>query len=186
MFRASWGILKDESRTWTPLARRDALSTRRPSGIAFVPAFGPGADETQTQTSLLVASMDRAVSAFAFVSESSRDEREGRLTPRVVKNARAFLDLKARDDVGRSRVALSSVSDEKKNDFSPLPDLQPFDAHAPPFQGGRVFVTVHRGVEAGAPGSADAGVVVCDARGNELAFVRDDAIAAHANALAGE
>lgn len=49
-----------------------------------------------------------------------------------------------------------------------------------------MFVTVHRGVEAGAPGSADAGVVVCDARGNELAFVRDDAIAAHANALAGE
>lgn len=190
VFRASWGFPSEDTlkETWTPLARRDALSTRRPSGIAFVPAFVPGADETQTQTqtSLLVASMDRAVSAFAFVSESSRDEREGRLTARVVKDARAFLDLKARDDVGRSRVALSSVSDEKKNDFSPLPDLQPFDAHAPPFQGGRVFVTVHRGVEAGAPGSADAGVVLCDARGNEIAFVRDDAIAAHANALAGE
>ena len=171
VFRASWGFPSQDTlnETWTPLARRDALSTRRPSGIAFVPAFVPGADETQTQTqtSLLVASMDRAVSAFAFVSESSRDEREGRLTARVVKDARAFLDLKARDDVGRSRVALSSVSDEKKNDFSPLPDLQPFDAHAPPFQGGRVFVTVHRGVEAGAPGSADTGVVVCDARGNE-------------------
>jgi hypothetical protein len=196
VFRASWGfqgegIRKDESQTtWTPLARRDALSTRRPSGIAFVPAFVPGAREgkknaggsdaetDETRTSLLVASMDRAVSAFAFVSvTSSRDERERRtVTPRVVKNARAFLDLKARDEAGRSR----------EKDFSPLPHLQPFDAHAPPFQGGRVFVTVHRGVEAGAPGSADAGVVVCDAFGNELAFVRDDAIAAHANALAGE
>jgi hypothetical protein len=134
--------------------------------------------------------MDRAVSAFAFVSvTSSRDERERRtVTPRVVKNARAFLDLKARDEAGRSRVvALASVSEtDEKDDFAPLPHLQPFDAHAPPFQGGRVFVTVHRGVEAGAPGSADAGVVVCDAFGNELAFVRDDAIAAHANALAGE
>lgn len=196
VFRASWGfqgegIREDESQTtWTPLARRDALSTRRPSGIAFVPAFVPGAREgkknaggsdaetDETRTSLLVASMDRAVSAFAFVSvTSSRDERERRtVTPRVVKNARAFLDLKARDEAGRSR----------EKDFSPLPHLQPFDAHAPPFQGGRVFVTVHRGVEAGAPGSADAGVVVCDAFGNELAFVRDDAIAAHANALAGE
>jgi hypothetical protein len=202
VFRASWraswgfqgeGIREDESQTtWTPLARRDALSTRRPSGIAFVPAFVPGAREREekknaggsdaetdeTRTSLLVASMDRAVSAFAFVSvTSSRDERERRtVTPRVVKNARAFLDLKARDEAGRSR----------EKDFSPLPHLQPFDAHAPPFQGGRVFVTVHRGVEAGAPGSADAGVVVCDAFGNELAFVRDDAIAAHANALAGE
>ncbi len=196
VFRASWGfqgegIREDESQTtWTPLARRDALSTRRPSGIAFVPAFVPGAREgkknaggsdaetDETRTSLLVASMDRAVSAFAFVSVTSpRDERERRtVTPRVVKNARAFLDLKARDEAGRSR----------EKDFSPLPHLQPFDAHAPPFQGGRVFVTVHRGVEAGAPGSADAGVVVCDAFGNELAFVRDDAIAAHANALAGE
>jgi hypothetical protein len=198
VFRASWGfqgegIREDESQTtWTPLARRDALSTRRPSGIAFVPASVPGARERvykknaggsdaetdETRTSLLVASMDRAVSAFAFVSvTSSRDERERRtVTPRVVKNARAFLDLKARDEAGRTR----------EKDFSPLPHLQPFDAHAPPFQGGRVFVTVHRGVEAGAPGSADAGVVVCDAFGNELAFVRDDAIAAHANALAGE
>ena len=200
VFRASWraswgfqgeGIREDESQTtWTPLARRDALSTRRPSGIAFVPAFVPGAREgkknaggsdaetDETRTSLLVASMDRAVSAFAFVSVTSpRDERERRtVTPRVVKNARAFLDLKARDEAGRSR----------EKDFAPLPHLQPFDAHAPPFQGGRVFVTVHRGVEAGAPGSADAGVVVCDAFGNELAFVRDDAIAAHANALAGE
>jgi hypothetical protein len=122
--------------------------------------------------------MDRAVSAFAFVSVTSpRDERERRtVTPRVVKNARAFLDLKARDEAGRSR----------EKDFSPLPHLQPFDAHAPPFQGGRVFVTVHRGVDAGEPGSDDTGVVVCDARGNELAFVRDDALAAHANALAGE
>ena len=173
VFRASWGfqgegIREDESQTtWTPLARRDALSTRRPSGIAFVPAFVPGAREgkknaggsdaetDETRTSLLVASMDRAVSAFAFVSvTSSRDERERRtVTPRVVKNARAFLDLKARDEAGRSR----------EKDFSPLPHLQPFDAHAPPFQGGRVFVTVHRGVEAGAPGSAGAGVVVCDA-----------------------
>jgi hypothetical protein len=49
-----------------------------------------------------------------------------------------------------------------------------------------VFVTVHRGVDSGAPGSDDTGIVVCDARGNELAFVRDDALAAHANALAGE
>ena len=208
VFRASWGfqgegIRKDESQTtWTPLARRDALSTRRPSGIAFVPASVPGAREgkknaggsdaetDETRTSLLVASMDRAVSAFAFVSVTSpRDERERRtVTPRVVKNARAFLDLKARDEAGRSRVvALASVSEtDEKDHFSPLPHLQPFDAHAPPFQGGRVFVTVHRGVEAGAPGSADAGVVVCDAFGNELAFVRDDAIAAHANALAGE
>ena len=84
-----------------------------------------------------------------------------------------FLDLAPRDAAGSA----AASSRHERDDASSLPDLQPFDAHAPPFQGGRVFVTVHRGVDAGEPGSDDTGVVVCDARGNELAFVRDDALA---------
>ena len=194
VFRASWNyaeVMNDAKNPGTPLLStwKDELATRRPSGIAF-------ATDADGFTVALVASMDRRVSAFRYGKKASLcalSTREITDTSEQthIEETRVFLDLAPRDAAGRAAARNASRNErddacDDAYDASSLPDLQPFDAHAPPFQGGRVFVTVHRGVDAGEPGSDDTGVVVCDARGNELAFVRDDALAAHANALAGE
>ena len=190
VFRASWNYAELNDASLSTSTWKDELATRRPSGIAF-------ATDADGFTVALVASMDRRVSAFRYGKKASLCALSARETTDTselthIEETRVFLDLAPRDAAGRaaarnaSRNERDDACDDACDASSLLPDLQPFDAHAPPFQGGRVFVTVHRGVEAGAPGSADAGVVVCDAFGNELAFVRDDAIAAHANALAGE
>ena len=200
VFRASWNyaeVMNDAKNPGTPLLStwKDELATRRPSGIAF-------ATDADGFTVALVASMDRRVSAFRYGKKASlcalstTSEITTCREQTHIEETRVFLDLAPRDAAGRAAASSRNERDDDACDdayddasydaSSSLPDLQPFDAHAPPFQGGRVFVTVHRGVDAGEPGSDDTGVVVCDARGNELAFVRDDALAAHANALAGE
>ena len=177
VFRASWISAEvNDAKTSTPLAWKDELATRRPSGVAF-------ATDADGFTVALVASMDRRVTAFRYGKKARARPHEISAEETHIETTRVFLDLAPRDAAGR---AAASSRFRNAYDASSLPDLQPFDAHAPPFQGGRVFVTVHRGVDSGAPGSDDTGIVVCDARGNELAFVRDDALAAHANALAGE
>ena len=192
VFRASWNYAEVNDASLSTSTWKDELATRRPSGIAF-------ATDADGFTVALVASMDRRVSAFRYGKKATSALSTREITTcreqTHIEETRVFLDLAPRDAAGRAAAssrnerdddAYDDAYDASYDDASSLPDLQPFDAHAPPFQGGRVFVTVHRGVDAGEPGSDDTGVVVCDARGNELAFVRDDALAAHANALAGE
>ena len=173
VFRASWNYAEvNDAKNTLPLLStwKDELATRRPSGIAF-------ATDADGFTVALVASMDRRVSAFRYGKKARALSTKSEITHTSeqthIEETRVFLDLAPRDAAGRA----AASSRNERDDASSLPDLQPFDAHAPPFQGGRVFVTVHRGVDAGDPGSDDTGVVVCDARGNELAFVRDDALA---------
>ena len=70
------------------------------------------------------------------------------------------------------------------------PSAVPIDAalqtRVPRHQGGRVFISVHRGLDAGDDGVGDAGVVVCDRDGREIDFIGDERLAVHCNAVTGE
>ena len=68
------------------------------------------------------------------------------------------------------------------------PDLQSFDVLATRHQGGRVYITIHSGLNKGDPRCdqvREDGLVVCDGNGREIAFIQDDAFD-HANMLTGE
>ena len=152
----------------------------RPSGLTFTP-----------DGDMLVASMDGCVSKFG-----------GPRSPRRGEFLGVFHSLKDRDkgyiegiskeiqelvdDEGGVPAGLATIGIGERLEKIPL---QPLDVWAPPCQGGRVFISVHRALDKrdGLHGwYDDAGVIVCDGAGNEIDFIRDPHLAEHCNMMTGE
>ena len=139
-------------------SRDESERIARPSGVCFTP-----------DGDMLVASMDGRVTKWG-----------GPLGARRGRFLGVFHSLRARDEAARAR-------DEAAGRLpSRLRPLQPMDVWAPRHQGGRVFISVHRGLDAGDDGVGDAGVVVCDRDGREIDFIGDERLAVHCNAVTGE
>ena len=159
ILRVAWNDGNDADRVVVPATLfGDALALHRPSAVAFMPCSGDA----------LVASMDGMVRAFRRQNNKYVHE--------------IFYDATARDTAGREAC--------DNPDLSPL---QPVHVFAPPNQGGVVFITLHRGLDYGDYGdgenqfgASDAGIVACDASGNELWFFQDEKLTAHGNVIAGE
>jgi len=154
----------------------------RPSGLTF-----------NADGDMLVASMDGCVSKFGGPQSARRGEYLG-----------VFHSLRARDEL-RELMLADFRKDGPENMVGVLErmKLQPMDVWAPRGQGGKVFISIHRCMDAAAgfardapltgsrfsvlhPEFDDAGVIVCDGAGNEIDFIRDPHIAVHCNMMTGE
>ena len=138
----------------------------RPSGLTF-----------NADGDMLVASMDGCVSKFGGPRSARRGEYLG-----------VFHSLRARDELRELMLADFRKEEIHRPMVGVLErmKLQPMDVWAPRHQGGRVFISVHRGLDAGDDGVGDAGVVVCDRDGREIDFIGDERLAVHCNAVTGE
>ena len=154
----------------------------RPSGLTFTP-----------DGDMLVASMDGCVSKFG-----------GPRSPRRGEFLGVFHSLKAQDEL--RELMLNDVRKDGPEYMVGVLErmkLQPLDVWAPRGQGGKVFISIHRCMDAAAgfardapltgsrfgvlhPEFDDAGVIVCDGAGNEIDFIRDPHIAVHCNMMTGE
>jgi hypothetical protein len=147
------------------MSRDESERIARPSGVCFTP-----------DGDMLVASMDGRVTKWG-----------GPLGARRGRFLGVFHSLRARDEAARARDEAARARDEAAGCLpSRLRPLQPMDVWAPRHQGGRVFISVHRGLDAGDDGVGDAGVVVCDRDGREIDFIGDERLAVHCNAVTGE
>ena len=151
----------------------------RPSGLTF-----------NADGDMLVASMDGCVSKFGGPGSARRGEYLG-----------VFHSLRARDEL-RELMLNDFRKDWPENMVGVLErmKLQPMDVWAPRGQGGKVFISIHRCMDAAAGFARDApltgsrfsvlhpefGVIVCDGAGNEIDFIRDPHIAVHCNMMTGE
>ena len=151
----------------------------RPSGLTF-----------NSDGDMLVASMDGCVSKFGGPGSARRGEYLG-----------VFHSLRARDEL-RELMLNDFRKDWPENMVGVLErmKLQPMDVWAPRGQGGKVFISIHRCMDAAAGFARDApltgsrfsvlhpefGVIVCDGAGNEIDFIRDPHIAVHCNMMTGE
>ena len=157
----------------------------RPSGLTF-----------NADGDMLVASMDGCVSKFGGPQSARRGEYLG-----------VFHSLRARDELRELMLADFRKEEIHRPMVGVLErmKLQPMDVWAPRGQGGKVFISIHRCMDAASsqaqardtpltgsrfsvlhPEFDDAGVIVCDGAGNEIDFIRDPHIAVHCNMMTGE